>query len=81
MLLEEGHEPGEVEEGTREAVDAVDDHAVDLSRLDVREEALEGGSLDRRAAPAAVRVVLGEDCPPLAAPGPHVVLAGEALGV
>src|SRR5439155_20592809 len=41
VLLEGLHEAGEVEKGSAESIDLVDDHAVDLARLDVGLEALQ----------------------------------------
>lgn len=35
VLLEGLHHPGKVHEGARKSINFVDDHAVDLTRLDV----------------------------------------------
>src|SRR5690606_20263081 len=81
LLLEAREQLREVEERAAEAVDLVDDHDVDLARVDVGEQALERGALDVRAGEAAVVVALGQRLPALAPHRPDVELRGLALRV
>ena len=81
VRIEQGEQPGEVEQRPAEAIDLVDHHAVDLAGLDVVEQLLERGALDARAAEAAVVVSLGQDLPALVPHRLDVVLRRLALGV
>jgi hypothetical protein len=45
VRLEQLHHPGEVQQRAAEPVDLVDDHAVHLARLDVGQQALQGGAV------------------------------------
>ena len=74
MGLEGGHHPGEVEQRAAEAIDLVDDHAVDLPGLDVGEEAVEAGPVQSAAAAAAVVVAVGQT-------GPTLVLLASDVGL
>ena len=69
VLLEGLHEACEVEQGAAEAIDLVDDHAVDLAGLDVGHEALQGGPVHVAAGEAAVVVAVGQAAPSPVRPG------------
>jgi len=58
--LEELHEPRPVHEFPREPVEPVDDDALDVALLDVREQLFESGALDARAALALVVKALAD---------------------
>ena len=81
MLLEGLHQAGEVEQGAAEAIDLVDDDAVDLAGLDVGHEALQGGPVHVAAGEAAVVVAVGQQRPALSGLAADVGLARLALGV
>src|SRR5690606_36416199 len=81
LLLEAREQLREVEERAAQAVDLVDDHDVDLARVDVGEQALERGALDVRAGEAAVVVALGQRLPALAPHRADIELRGLALRV
>src|SRR5579875_1813842 len=66
---------------SRQAVHLVDDHAVDLARLDVGQESLERGPLHVAAGKAAVVIAVGQARPALAGLALDERLAGLALGV
>ena len=63
MLLERLHHLGEVEQRATEAIDLVDDDAVDLAGLDVGQQALQGRSFHVAAGEAAVVVAVGQAGP------------------
>ena len=81
MLLEGLHEACEVEQGAAEAIDFVDDHAIDLAGLDVGQEALQGGPVHVAAGEAAVVVAVGQQGPALSGLAADVGLGRFALGV
>lgn len=56
---EELHDAGEVQYRPAETVDLVDHHAVDLSGLDVRAQALKGGPVHVAAGESAVVKAVG----------------------
>lgn len=65
MALEERGEAREIGELSCEPIDAVDDDAVDVSRLDAVQELGQAGTLEGRAALALVVEALGERAPEL----------------
>ncbi|MEI2757102.1 MAG: hypothetical protein V9F46_11700 [Chitinophagaceae bacterium] len=65
----------------REAVDLVDDHHVDQPVLDVGQQPLQAGALQRAAGDAAVVVLIADQHPALGALAGDVGLAGLALGI
>ena len=64
-----------------QAVDLVDHHDVDLVRLDIGQQALEGRTLQRGARDAAVIVAVGHQKPAFGLLAGHIGLAGLALGI
>jgi hypothetical protein len=81
VLVQHLDDPGEVEQGTGQAIDLVDHHAVHLAGLDVRQQALEGRAVHVGAGVAAVVVLGGERRPALACLAADVGLGRLALGV
>ncbi len=81
MLVEDLHDPGEVEQGPGQAVDLVDDHAVDPPRLDVGHEPLQRRPVHVAAGEAAVVVGVGQADPALVLLARDVRLGGLPLGV
>ena len=81
MPVEDLDELGEVGERAREPVDLVDDDHVDEALLDVGEQPLQPGPLQRGAGDAAVVVGVAHQHPALRLLAGDVGLAGLALGV
>ena len=74
-------QPGKVHQRAGQPIDLVDDDDVDLPRLDVGQQALQGGPLQRAAREAAVVVAVGHQKPALGLLAGDIGLAGLALGV
>ena len=72
---------GEVHEDAAEAVDLVDDDDVDHAGLDIAQQALQGGPLQRAARDAAVVVAVGQRHPALGRWLAMKASPGLALGV
>jgi hypothetical protein len=72
---------GEVGERAAEAVDLVDHHHVDQPVLDVLQQPLQAGALQRAARDAAVVILIADQHPALGPLAGDVRLAGLALGV
>jgi hypothetical protein len=81
VLVKGLHHLGEVEQRAAQAVHLVDHHAVDLARLDVGEQPLQGRTFHVAAGEAAVVVTLRQAGPTLLPLAGHERLAGLALGV
>ena len=62
-------------------VDLVDDDDIDLARLDVGQQALQGRALQGAAGEAAIVVAVGQQPPALVLLAGDVGLAGLALGI
>ena len=81
MFFEHAHHPREVHERPTEAIDLVDDNAVDLACRDVGEEPLQRGTFHVPAGESAVVVALGNACPPLGLLARDERLSALALGI
>ena len=81
MPVEHLDEAGEVHQRAAEAVDLVDHDRVDTAPLDVAQQALQGGPLQRAAGKAPIVVAVGDEYPALGLLARHIGLAGLALGV
>ena len=79
--VEAVHDLGEIEQRAGQAIYLVDDEDVDLPRLDVLYQPLEGGALEVRAGEPTVVVLLGRKPPAKVGLVLDVALAGFALGV
>ncbi len=79
VLIKELQQLAEVEEGTGEPVNLVDDHAVDAPFLDVGQQALEAGAFDVGSGEAAVVIKLFADGPAFMLLAFYIVLSGLAL--
>ena len=72
---------GEVGQRAAEAVDLVDHDHVDQPVLDIRQQPLQAGALQRAAGDAAVVILVADQHPALGPLAGDVGLAGLALGV
>ena len=81
VALEHLDHAREVGERAGEAVDLVDHHGIDLARLDVGEQALQGGTLHGAARVGGVVVVIGDGDPALGALARDIGMPRIALGV
>jgi hypothetical protein len=81
MLFEGGHHAGEVQQRPAQAVDFVDHHAVDLTGLDVGQEAVKRRPFHVAAGEAAVVVALRHTGPAQGGLALDVSAARFALGV
>ena len=75
VVVERLHDPREVEKRTAQAIDLVDDHAVDFAGVNIGQQAIEGRPIHAAAGEAAIVVVIRQTHPAF------VLLAGdERLG-
>ena len=81
MPVEHLDQFGEVHQRAAQAVDLVDHHHVDPSRLDVREQPLQRRPLQRAAGEAAVVVAVLDQHPAFGPLAGHVGLARVPLGI
>ena len=81
MLIEHLHHLGEVEQRAAEAVDLVDDHAVDLACGDVGHEAFQRRAVHVAAGEPAIVVVLGDALPAFVTLGGDVRFSRFSLGI
>lgn len=81
VLVERLDHLGEVEERTAEAVDLVNHDAVDLARLDIRQQAFQRRPFHIAAGEPAVVVLVRKALPTFARLRLDVVLARLALGI
>src|SRR6266542_6699656 len=81
MLIEQLDQLGEVRKRAGEPVDLVDHHDGDLSGPDIREQGLQGRTVQGGAREAAIIVVVGNEPPAFMGLALDVGLAGLALGV
>ena len=79
--LEHLDQPGEVGERAGEPVDLVDDDHIDQPCLDIPEQALQCGPLQRGAGDAAIVVAVRHQHPAFRALAGDIGLAGLALGI
>ena len=79
--IEDLDDLGEIGEGARQAIDLVGDQQINLTRLDVGEELLQGRAVHRSAGIAAIVVMLRQHGPTLVPLAPDEGLAGLALGM
>jgi len=75
------HHSGEIEQRPTQAVDLVDDHAIDFARLDIGQQPVEPRSVHVPAGVAAVVVLVGKAPPALVSLAGDEGLAGLALRV
>ena len=81
MLFEGLHEPGEIQERPAEAVDPLDDDAVDLAGLDVGQQAGECRPVEVAAGETAVVVGVRQAGPAFGPLAGDIGLGGFALRV
>ena len=81
MLLEGLHHAGEVEQRAAQAIDLIDDDAIDLAGFDVGHQTLESGPVHVAAGEAAVVVAVGQAGPAFAGLAADEGLGRLALGV
>jgi hypothetical protein len=81
VAIEDLDQPGEIHQGTAEAVDLVNDHNVDALCLDVGQQPLECRALQRRARNAAIIVAIMDKQPAFGFLAGDVGLAGLALRI
>ena len=81
MLVEGLHHPGEVEQRAAEAIDLVDDHAVDASGGNVGQKTLQRRPFHVAAGEAAVVVAVGQADPAFVLLAGDIGLGRFALGI
>lgn len=81
MRFEDLNELSEVGQGSRQAIDLVDDHDVDLASLDIGHELLEAGPVDIAACEAAIIIGGLDKVPALVGLGLYIGLTCLALGI
>jgi hypothetical protein len=81
VLLEGLHETGEVEQGAAQAIDLVNDDAVDLAGGDGSQQALQRWPVEVSAGAAAIVEVFGQAYPAFGALAGDVGLGRLALGI
>ena len=81
MLLEQAEQPGEVQERATEAIQFVDDDAVNLAVLDIRHQVSQGRPFRVAAGEAAVVVAVRQTHPTLAFLAGDVRLGALALRI
>jgi hypothetical protein len=81
MLLEGLNELGKIRQGSRQAIDLVDDYNVYPACLDISHELLETRPVDIAARETTIIVRGLDEAPALMGLRLHISLAGFALGV
>lgn len=75
------HQPSEVEQGSAQSIDFVDQNTIHAMRLYIIEETLQRGTVDIAARETTIVVGVRQRCPPEVALAPDVRLCRLALGL
>jgi hypothetical protein len=67
VLVEDLHQPGQVEQRSAQPIHLIDDHAIDRTGFDIDQQPLQRGTGEVGAGEAAIVIMLGQQGPALLA--------------